>query len=356
MYGFNSQLTWLENKNQNDLMIVPEDQKERLTIHATCAVVGIKSTLESSKTQFSLIAPPIDNVFNSDFQLGIEHIKTLQNKVVSTGPQPKYFLIEDGEQTGMRFSCPLFEKRDFEYDSQDDEDWSNDYPIDTKYKPTFKAIIEKWRVTPLPAYDKNGKFIRVRDQENYLKGSLVLVYFQLKHYGIREKDSNSITSNTFTAVTTQIKILQRAPKRNASPYKSQLLKGPVTLPTSPSRRSLQVEAVKAFHAGSGMEPSGSKASMAGTGPEDTNGVTTTITNIPDVFNHSIAMIPHVSTQDTLNLSLLSKTKGKKRAMDDNEEAPRPKAKTQTQSLYSRKRKRERNKQYCSRDDLLTKKT
>ncbi|KAF8802411.1 hypothetical protein BYT27DRAFT_7261183 [Phlegmacium glaucopus] len=264
--NFDSQLVWLKNNNQNKLMIVPEDHKEKPFMQVTWAVVGVvsfqrlflephgnfnpifeKSALENSKAQFMLISPPIDNEFYSDFQLAIEHIKNLQNKVVSTGPDPKYFLIEDGRQTGMRFSSPLFEKRDFEYDPLDEEDWSNGYLINDKYKTAFKAIIQKWRVTPLPAYDENANFIRVRDQENYLKGSMVLIYFQLRHYAIRDKDTNGITGNTFTASATQIKILQRAPKKKASPYKSQMLKGPTTLPTSPSKYKLQVEAVKAFH-------------------------------------------------------------------------------------------------------------
>ncbi|KAF8799821.1 hypothetical protein BYT27DRAFT_7200799, partial [Phlegmacium glaucopus] len=134
----------------------------------------------------------------------------------------------------MKFSWPLFEKRDFEYDSQDNEDWTNGYPISENYQTAFESIIPKWRATPLPAFDEAGNFIKVRDHKFSLKGALVLVYFQLKHYTIRDKNSNGIAGNTFTAIATQIKILEHA-KRNASPYKSQLLKGLVTLPRSPTK-------------------------------------------------------------------------------------------------------------------------
>ncbi|KAF8801500.1 hypothetical protein BYT27DRAFT_6794916 [Phlegmacium glaucopus] len=52
---------------------------------------------------------------------------------------------------------------------------------------------------------------------------------------MRDKRTNAITSNTFTAISTQIKILERAADR-PSPYKSLMLKGPTFLPQSPSKK------------------------------------------------------------------------------------------------------------------------
>ena len=65
-------------------------------------------------------------------------------------------------------------------------------------------------MTPLPAFDANGKFIKVSDLENSLRGSLVLVYFELKHYAIKDKKTNGVAGNTFSAIATQVKILKRA--------------------------------------------------------------------------------------------------------------------------------------------------
>ena len=131
----------------------------------------------------------------------------------------------------------------------DEEDWSNDYPIATKYQDTFDDIVSRWRVTPLPAFDTTGKFIKIRDLENSLRGSLVLVYFEVRHYPIRDKRTNAIASNTVTAIATQVTVLERGSDRRPSPYKSQMLKGPKVLPQSPSKKKDQINAVKAFHSG-----------------------------------------------------------------------------------------------------------
>ena len=82
----------------------------------------------------------------------------------------------------------------------DEKDWLNDYPISMKYRDMFDDIITKWRATPLPAFDASGKFIKVGDLEDSLRGSLVLVYFELKHYTIKDQRSTGIASNTFTAI------------------------------------------------------------------------------------------------------------------------------------------------------------
>jgi len=131
----------------------------------------------------------------------------------------------------------------------DPEDWTNDYPIAPKYKDLFDDITPRWRATPLPAYDTDGKFIDIRNHKVSLSGSLVLVYFQLRHYVIRNKRTNGVGGNTFSAVATQVKILQHAAERGSSPYKSLLLKGPTLLPQSPSVNKDQTAAVRAFHPG-----------------------------------------------------------------------------------------------------------
>ena len=139
------------------------------------------------------------------------------------------------------------------YTATDEEDWMNDYPISDKFRDSFNNIVPRWRVAPLPAFDTNGKFIKISDLEVSLRGSLVLVYFELKHYAIKDKRTNYVTTNTFSATATQVKILERAAERKSSPYKSLLLKGPKFLPRSPSKKKEQASAVRAFHPGESID-------------------------------------------------------------------------------------------------------
>ena len=106
------------------------------------------------------------------------------------------------------------------------EDWSNDYPILLKYKDTFEDIVPKWCVSPLCAYDTKNHFMKTDELESSLKGSLVHVYFQLRHYAIKSKRTDGIAGNTFSAILTQVKVLERGSEQCRSPYRSMLLKGP----------------------------------------------------------------------------------------------------------------------------------
>lgn len=135
------------------------------------------------------------------------------------------------------------------FSASDEEDWMNGYPISDKYKEAFENIASRWRATPLPAFDSSGKFIKVRDLEVSLTGSLILVYFELRHYAIRDRRTNGVSTNTFSATATQVTILESGAVRNPSPYKSLMLKGPKFLPQSPSKKKDQKNAVNAFHPG-----------------------------------------------------------------------------------------------------------
>jgi len=78
---------------------------------------------------------------------------------------------------------------------------------------------------------------------------MVLVYFELKHYAIKDRKNDRVAGNTFSAIATQVKILERGADRRPSPYKSQMLKGPRVLPLTSSNKKDQINAVKAFHPG-----------------------------------------------------------------------------------------------------------
>ena len=54
----------------------------------------------------------------------------------------------------------------------------------------------------MPAYGANSSFIKIRDLEAMMRGSLVLVYFELKHYSIKDKRSSDVSSNMISAIAT----------------------------------------------------------------------------------------------------------------------------------------------------------
>jgi hypothetical protein len=131
----------------------------------------------------------------------------------------------------------------------DKDDWSNSYPISERFRESYDNIMSRWRVNPLHVFDTNEDFLKIHDFEVSLRGSLVLVYFELKHYAIKDRRTNGIGTNTFSATATQVQILERAAVKNPSPYKSLLTKGPKHLPQSPKKRQEQINAVRAFHPG-----------------------------------------------------------------------------------------------------------
>ena len=120
-------------------------------------------------------------------------------------------------------------------------------------------IAPRWRATPLPAFHPNKRFIDIAEQEVSLRGALVLVHFKLRHYPIRNKRTNGVAGNTFSATATQVKILVRPVENRPSAYKSLLLKGPTTLPTGKStpKQKDQERAIYTFHPGMTMTPTSS---------------------------------------------------------------------------------------------------
>ena len=151
-------------------------------------------------------------------------------------------------------------------------------------------------MSPLPAFDASGKFIKTRDLENALRGSMVLVYFEMRHYAIKEKKGTSITSNTVSAIATQVSVVESGADRLPSPYKSQLLKGPKFLPQAASKRQDQLNAAKAFHPGEFQ--------------------------ISISLTHALTVLAAGSTLSTsgrVDVSASQKKEGKKRKVDDDPE-------------------------------------
>ena len=207
----------------------------------------------------------------------------------------------------------------------DNGDWTNGYPISDKYRELFDNIISRWHIMPLSTFDTTKKFIKINDLEVSLRGSLVLVYFELKHYAIRDKRTGCISTNTFSATATQVKIIEHGADQSASPYKSLMLTGPRTLPQSPTKEKDQINAVKAFHPGN-----------ATTGIHVTFGTETDFE--PNSHSNNIQCGYRKSGG-----TCLFKGRGEKRALDEDEEATTTNGETSTQVPSLLKKKKKHNK-------------
>ena len=111
-------------------MLAPAELENPPIERATCAVVGKVSTnraflephgnynpnfektsLESSKIQFQLIAPTSHPEFEIDFGHAINRIVSIQKKTIKEGPPAEHFVVTDGIKPALKFSWPIFEKR-----------------------------------------------------------------------------------------------------------------------------------------------------------------------------------------------------------------------------------------------------
>lgn len=96
------------------------------------------------------------------------------------------------------------------------------------------------------AYNLDNKFINPDDLMKHMLGAQVLVYFNLRHYTIGGRNADDIRGNTFSAYATQVQIIRKA-ETLKSPYKSKVLRGPFTLPQSPTKFTKQSITATALH-------------------------------------------------------------------------------------------------------------
>ena len=100
----------------------------------------------------------------------------------------------------------------------------------------FAQVYHTHCVTQMPAYTMEDKFINPVDLMKELLSTQVLIYFNLRHYTIQDKDNaNKFKGNSFSAYITQVKILQKVDSVKPA-YKSKLLKGPITSSKSEGKK------------------------------------------------------------------------------------------------------------------------
>lgn len=94
------------------------------------------------------------------------------------------------------------------------------WPVPVELQDAFDAIKYTYKVNPLPVY-RNDVFVEPLLVNKALKGALVEVHFNIRHFKIEEHDS-------FTAIPLQVIILKDGPPETNSPYKRKNLRdGPV---------------------------------------------------------------------------------------------------------------------------------
>jgi hypothetical protein len=128
--NFTSNVEWLETGSQVELMNASLNGDNAEPARATCAVVGVvsslrlllephgnynpnyeKAVLETSKLQFQITCPTSHPEFATDFDVALQHIDHVQKKAITEGPKAENFIVADSVKKALKFSWPLFEKR-----------------------------------------------------------------------------------------------------------------------------------------------------------------------------------------------------------------------------------------------------
>lgn len=102
------------------------------------------------------------------------------------------------------------------------DDLTENWPVKDVFKSELNKIKYKFEACPLPVY-AGDRFIRLKDVHAMMKGALVAVHFELKHFYIKGKKEDS-----FNATVQQIDILQPGKARPANAFKRRNVEdGPV---------------------------------------------------------------------------------------------------------------------------------
>ena len=96
------------------------------------------------------------------------------------------------------------------------------WPVPTSLRPELDDIKYSYRALPLHVF-KGEQVVRVGDVNETLRGALVELHFELRHFAIHKKNQDS-----FNASIEQIIVLQPGPPQAVSKYKRASLEdGPI---------------------------------------------------------------------------------------------------------------------------------
>ena len=102
------------------------------------------------------------------------------------------------------------------------------WPVKASLQADLNKIKFDFEASPLPVYVE-GRFVQPNDVQEMLRGALVEVHFELRHFYIQKDNRDS-----FNATVQQVLVLQPSVARPATAYKERnLLEGPIPLNSSP---------------------------------------------------------------------------------------------------------------------------
>ncbi|KAH9062543.1 hypothetical protein EDB83DRAFT_2224081 [Lactarius deliciosus] len=185
--------------------------------------------LHTSKFQLQL-SKPYGTPFEDDFQKGIDIMCNIQEKTTTTNDR-RYFICAEGNYTNLRFGQNVFVKRPHKIDDEAGEvvdDETEKWPVSDNLLPDLQEVKHEYQVRPLSVF-QNDKPVKTDEVNNILKGALVELHFELHHYHIRIKESNT-NFDCFNATIEQIIILQTSGARPSSAYKRKNIgQGPIRM-------------------------------------------------------------------------------------------------------------------------------
>ncbi|KAN0127758.1 hypothetical protein V8E53_014418 [Lactarius tabidus] len=136
-----------------------------------------------STTKFLfLIGKPTDTPFTEDFDKGLECFSKIQNQITST-PKQLNFITTTGQCKSLQLTRNIFHKRISDVNSDSIDETTETWPVKSALKPDLDKVKFGFEASPLPVYVKHC-FIKPLDIQHMLKGALVEVYFELRHFCI----------------------------------------------------------------------------------------------------------------------------------------------------------------------------
>jgi hypothetical protein len=177
------------------------------------------------------------------------------------------------------------------------DDISANWPRPEDMNKSFRKLISTHAVQPLPVY-KDGIYVELQHVNAALKNALVEVHFSLRHYQIKDKNSDHFM-DSFAATVQQIIVLKEGVPKKPNVYKRKnLLDGPVQPKPSAGITPAPTK----------LSTMGQKTANAMAGPSLTPALTSTMHNLDGFLTPSEG-------------PTLTVAKGKKKAIDPEEPTP-----------------------------------
>ncbi|KAJ2912090.1 hypothetical protein MD484_g8324, partial [Candolleomyces efflorescens] len=164
--------------------------------------------LQDAKLQFSLgSAASVSGHLGADFDKAVNVIKVLQHNGGTTANH-RFFVGEYRQRPTMRLSFPLFSARTTEFDPNNLNDTTVNYPIGDDLKDLLRTAASTHSINPLPFYNEFGHPMRPNFLEHHLMGAVVEVWFSFHHYAMGPQGKPP-TSDTFVGRVEQLRVLAR---------------------------------------------------------------------------------------------------------------------------------------------------